>query len=244
MSREVLNRPSSARLKELDRQLVEVNPHHYLWYVAVEISLPSQPALLNPREGAQRILWKWLNEKTLVVVHSPLETDNEHFPPVPGRVRMTGRTVSYYERLDPIGKTPQTLVTRTIQLDLGGNLGSIARNETLLVTHQLGQLDHMRRSFEKSHAIDRHFRECSTAAFKKKSEYNAEELRIIEVSPTQPARPSLPARSPLSCARAGGHLTLLCLRERPQEEEAEKLSHASRVRDRARERGQRRLGRL
>ena len=52
MSREVLNRPSSARLKELDRQLVEVNPHHYLWYVAVEISLPSQPALLTYRVTA------------------------------------------------------------------------------------------------------------------------------------------------------------------------------------------------
>jgi hypothetical protein len=98
----------------LERSLTKINEHDYVYAFARNYASGFQP-----RDLVMRVVWKWLNESTLVIASESF-VDQENYPTRDGFVRASTTVLAKLKRLDPIGAVPQTHMTYTQQVNLGG----------------------------------------------------------------------------------------------------------------------------
>ena len=156
----------------LERSFTQINDHHGLFHVAFDLSIPG----FQPREFLNSLIWKRQGDK-LAVVYEP--TSHEDFPPNPEYVRATSRIYYEYEKLRPLGGTPQTRVTLTQQVGFGGLLPRSVNDGQAV--NQLLYLSTMRVRFDKSSEIDGATRARNVETIMKHDdEYSAEEMKFVE----------------------------------------------------------------
>ncbi|GMI43573.1 hypothetical protein TeGR_g4439, partial [Tetraparma gracilis] len=131
----------------LDRDLLKINHHQDIYHVVYDLSIPG----FLPRQFVSRVVWKWAADKQelTVVADSVKHTD---FSVRKEYLRASGTAIYLYEQEVKAGGIPQTKVTWTQQLDLGGAIPKLVQNRQGV--GQLMYLSTMRKRFDKSPAID------------------------------------------------------------------------------------------
>jgi hypothetical protein len=150
----------------LDREVKKINDHAEIFHVVYDLSIPR----FLPREFLTKFLWKWSRDKQeLTVAAEPVV--HEDFREQDGYLRASSTALVKYEKQDDVGGVPQTKVTWTVQLDLGGRIPKWVQNRqgvsTLMyvmhvptspappLTHCFRRyLSRMRKHFDRSDAID------------------------------------------------------------------------------------------
>ena len=143
MSRE--NRKIHVADGGLERDFRKENEHHGLLRVVLDLHIPG----LQPREFLSAQVWRRQGDK-LAAVYDNVE--HEDFPLDVSLVRGTTQVYLEYEKLKPVGGLPQTRVTFTQQIDLGGLIPKSLVNGSVVKT--LVYLSAMRQRFDKSLEID------------------------------------------------------------------------------------------
>ncbi|GMI22423.1 hypothetical protein TeGR_g13348, partial [Tetraparma gracilis] len=141
MSRE--NRKEHVAFGGLDRNLKKINDHQNIFHVVYDFSIPT----FLPRQFVVRIVWKWDEDKQelTVVADSVEHTD---FLERKEYLRASCTGICTYKQEAEVGKIPQTKVTWTQQLDLGGRIPKWAQNRQGVGT--LMYLSKMRERFDQS----------------------------------------------------------------------------------------------
>jgi hypothetical protein len=127
---------------------INVN-HHTLYYITTRnLGLPG----FALRDGRSKVIWcKQDNGKVIVDVSHTKELERE-YPVKAENVLVKIHTVWVFEPLDPIGGVPQTSVTLTTHVDLGGIFFSSVINQ--LAPRFLTIVSDLREKFDKSKEID------------------------------------------------------------------------------------------
>ena len=102
-----------------------------------------------PREFVLRLLWKKLAADKVIVCYESIDEQNEANNKY---VRASNLVYNEYERLEPRGGVPQTRVTWSLRIELGGSISRQVVNA--FAPKQLVNLSRMRRQFDKSREID------------------------------------------------------------------------------------------
>jgi hypothetical protein len=107
----------------LDRNLKKINDHQNIYHVVYDLSIPR----FLPRQFVSRIVWKWAADKQelTVVADSVKHTD---FTERKEYLRALGSTMVEYKQEAEVGGIPQTKVTYTMQVDLGGVIPKWVQN--------------------------------------------------------------------------------------------------------------------
>jgi hypothetical protein len=107
----------------LDRDLVEINDHQDIYHIVFDLSIPG----FLPRQFVSRVIWKWAADKKelTVVADSVGHTD---FPVRKEYLRASTTVMVKYKLEAKVGEIPQTKVTWTQQVDLGGKIPKWAQN--------------------------------------------------------------------------------------------------------------------
>ena len=121
MSRE--NMKEHAEFGGLDRDLLEINHHQNIYHVVYDLSIPR----FLPRQFVSRIVWKWAADKQelTVVADSVEHTD---FPERKEYLRASRTALYQYKQEAEVEGIPQTKVTWTQQVDLGGVIPKWVQN--------------------------------------------------------------------------------------------------------------------
>jgi hypothetical protein len=121
MSRE--NMKGHVAFGGLDRDLQKINDHQNIFHVVYDLSIPT----FLPRQFVSRIVWKWAGDKKelTVVADSVKNTD---FPERKEYLRASATGMYQYKQEAEVGELPQTKVTFTQQVDLGGVIPKWAQN--------------------------------------------------------------------------------------------------------------------
>jgi hypothetical protein len=131
----------------LDRNLKKINDNQDIFHVVYDLSIPG----FLPRQFVSRVVWEWAADETelTVVADSVEHTD---FPKRKEYLRASSTVVVKYKQEAEVGEIPQTKVTWTQQVDLGGRIPKRAQNQQGV--GQLMYLSTMRKRFDKSLAMD------------------------------------------------------------------------------------------
>ena len=140
-----MNREQVRDHGSLERSLTNTNDHNSVYHVVYDLGVSG----FQPREFLSSLAWRRQGDK-LAVVYNCVE--HEDFPPSPSYVRGTNTTYFEYEKLQPVGNLPQTRVTFTTQVDLGGIIPKSVVNRGTV--DQLMYLSAMRKRFDRSLEID------------------------------------------------------------------------------------------
>ncbi|GMI28241.1 hypothetical protein TeGR_g4461, partial [Tetraparma gracilis] len=145
MSRE--NQKEHVAFGGLDRDLVKINDHQNVFHVVFDLSIPR----FLPRQWVTKIVWKWAADKKALTV---VVDDVKHgeFPERKEYLRAASTHEWTYRQEAKAGELPQTKVTYTVQVDVGGAIPKWAQNRKSI--SQLMYLSVMRKRFDKSPAID------------------------------------------------------------------------------------------
>jgi len=163
MSRE--NMKEHVEFGGLDRDLLEINHHQNIYHVVYDLSIPR----FLPRQWVSRVVWKWTaDKKELTVVYDDVE--HVAFQERKEYLRASVTSTCKYMQEAEFGATPQTRVTYTVQVDLGGRIPKWVQNrqgvgQLMYVRVQLlssnspnlprsRYLSSMRKRFDKSAEID------------------------------------------------------------------------------------------
>jgi len=166
MSRASLKRRSG------ESSFVKENDHSGVFYFCRDFHIPGGKL----RDGVQRLVFKWMSA-SILEIHSG-RVDHGQFPIRDGVVRTTNAVVYKYERLEPVGRVPQTRVTFLQQADMGGLLPKFVVNQ--LAPKQLLHVCAMRQLFDKSLEIDGATRAQNVGLIAEHAElYSEEENRIL-----------------------------------------------------------------
>ena len=107
----------------LDRNLKKINDHQNIYHVVYDLSIPT----FLPRQWVTKIVWKWDEDKQeLTVVDDSVE--HTDFPERKEYLRASTTVVVKYKQEADVGGIPQTKVTWTQQVDLGGVIPKWAQN--------------------------------------------------------------------------------------------------------------------
>jgi hypothetical protein len=121
MSRE--NMKGHVAFGGLDRDFQKVNEHQGTFHVVYDLSIPG----FLPRQFVSMVAWKWAEDKQeLTAVYddvSPLA-----FPERKEYLRASVTSTCKYKVGTPIGATPQTVVSYTVKLNLGGAIPKWVQN--------------------------------------------------------------------------------------------------------------------
>jgi hypothetical protein len=121
MSRE--NMKGHVAFGGLDRDLEKVNNHTNIYHVVYDLSIPG----FLPRQWVFMLIWKWAEDKKeLTVAYDSVE--REAFPERKEYLRVSGRSMCKYKQEAGVGEIPQTKVTYTVQLNLGGAIPKWAQS--------------------------------------------------------------------------------------------------------------------
>jgi len=129
----------------LVRTLVHDNGHSAVFHFAKDFRIPG----FAPREWVLRLLWKKLAVDVVVVCYESINEQNEANNKY---VRASNYVYNQYKRLEPLGGVPQTHVTWTQRVELGGFVSRQIINA--FAPKQLVHLSKMRKQFDKSLEID------------------------------------------------------------------------------------------
>ena len=132
MSRE--NQKEHVAFGSLDRDLVRINDHQNIYHVVNDLSIPK----FLPRQFVSMVVWKWDEDKQelTVVADSVEHTD---FPERKEYLRASSTSICTYKQEADVGEIPQTKVTWTQQMDLGGAIPKWVQNR-----QGVGQLMYVR----------------------------------------------------------------------------------------------------
>jgi hypothetical protein len=121
MSRE--NQKGHVEFGGLDRDLMKIHDHQNIFHVVYDLSIPR----FLPREFVTRDVWKWAaDKKELTVVVEDVK--HESFPVRKEYLRASSTAMMTYKQEVKVGGTPQTKVTWTQQVDLGGRIPKWVQN--------------------------------------------------------------------------------------------------------------------
>jgi len=163
------NRKGSTHLV---RNLVHDNGHSVVFHLVNDFRLPG----FAPREFVLRLLWKKLTANTVVVCYESIDEQNEANNKY---VRASNSVYNEYKRLEPLGGVPQTRVTWTQRVELGGSVSRQIVNA--FAPKQLMHLSRMRRRFDKSLEIDGLTRAQNVGLIAEHAEqYSEEENALLE----------------------------------------------------------------
>jgi len=167
-----MSRENTKSSTGLARSLVHDNEHSAVFHFAKDFRFPG----FAPREWVLRLLWKRLAADTIVVCYESINEQNEVNSKY---VRASSSVYNEYKRLEPLGGVPQTLVTWTQRIELGG---SIPRQiVTAFAPKLLMHLSKMRQKFDKSLEIDGATRAQGVGLITHhEDEYSEEENALLE----------------------------------------------------------------
>ena len=107
----------------LDRDLLEINHHQNIYHVVYDLSIPR----FLPRQWVARIVWKWEEDKKeLTVVYDDVKHDA--FAEREEYLSASSTAMCTYKQEAEVGEIPQTKVTYTVQVDLGGAIPKWVQN--------------------------------------------------------------------------------------------------------------------
>ncbi|GMI34230.1 hypothetical protein TeGR_g7990 [Tetraparma gracilis] len=160
----------------LDRNLVRINDHQNIYHVVYDVSIPG----FLPRQWVSRLVWKWEEDKKELTV--ALDTiEHGAFPKRKEYLRASTTTLVKYKQEANVGEIPQTKVTWTQQVDLGGAIPKWVNNRQGVST--LMYLSLMRERFDRSLELHGKKREELVKMIKRHGrdgvEYSEEEERIV-----------------------------------------------------------------
>ncbi|GMI23740.1 hypothetical protein TeGR_g15203 [Tetraparma gracilis] len=131
----------------LDRNLKKINDHQDIFHVVYNLSIPT----FLPRQFVSRIVWKWAaDKKELTVVYDDVK--HTEFPARKEYLRASVTSTCKYKQEADVGGIPQTKVTYTVQVDLGGAIPKWVQNQQGVGS--LMYLSAMRKRFDQSPAVE------------------------------------------------------------------------------------------
>jgi len=142
LSRETMKEKSGV----VKRHRTKHNSHCCLYCVYYDIGLPG----FHQREFVNLQLWARRGDKLIGIY---CHTESVEFPVNSTYVRGLATELSVYEKLKPVGGIPQTRVTLTTQVDLGGIIPHFAVDAS--AADFLGSAVALRKLFDKSVEIDK-----------------------------------------------------------------------------------------
>ncbi|GMI27852.1 hypothetical protein TeGR_g10416 [Tetraparma gracilis] len=174
MSRE--NQKEHVAFGGLDRNLKKINDHQDIYHVVYELSIPG----FLPRQWVTRVVWKWAaGKKELTVIADSV--DHTDFPERKEYLRASSTVMVKYKQEAEVGEVPQTKVTWTQQVDLGGVIPKWAQNRQGV--GQLMYLSLMRKRFDRSLELDGKKREELVKMIRRHGrdgvEYSEEEEKMV-----------------------------------------------------------------
>ncbi|GMI35859.1 hypothetical protein TeGR_g6190, partial [Tetraparma gracilis] len=145
MSRE--NQKEHAASGGLERDLVKINNHQNIFHVVYDLSIPK----FLPRQGVTMQVWMWAaDKKELTVVYDDVKHDE--FPERKEYLRMSATIMVKYKQEAEVGGVPQTKVTYTLQVDVGGVIPKWVQNRQGV--GKLMFLSKLRKRFDRSLELD------------------------------------------------------------------------------------------
>ena len=121
MSRE--NQKARAASGGLESDLVKINEHQNIYHVVYDLSIPT----FLPRQFVSMIVWKWDEDKKELTV--ALDTiEHDAFPKRKEYLRASTTFMANFKQVADVGEIPQTKLTWTQQVDLGGRIPKWAQN--------------------------------------------------------------------------------------------------------------------
>jgi len=129
----------------LPRSLTKLNDHYGVFHGVYDFNIPG----FRPREFLSAQVWRQQGDELTVVYDNTHHTD---FPLNPSYVRGSSIVHTVYRSLQPVGGLPQTQVTWTQQVNLGGAIPKFVVNGQ--AAGQLMYLSTMRKRFDRSLEID------------------------------------------------------------------------------------------
>ena len=157
---------SQSGFSQLKTRFVNNNTLYYI--TTRDLGLPG----FSPRETRSKVTWFKQDDGKVIIDVTDTEELHEDYPVKAGNVLGKAHTVWVFEQLDPIGGVPQTLVTFTTKVELGGTFYSSIMNK--IAPRFLAQVSDLRKKFDKSNEI---------AAFKRKQIIAKFEEIAIEGAP-------------------------------------------------------------
>jgi hypothetical protein len=107
----------------LDREIVRINDHQNILHIVFDLSIPG----FLPRQWVMRNVWKWAADKKELMLVSDDAVHND-FQERKEYLRASSTVVVKYKQEAFVGETPQTKVTWTQQVDIGGRIPKWAQN--------------------------------------------------------------------------------------------------------------------
>jgi hypothetical protein len=112
------------RHSDVHSTITKINDHSFYYSTSRNLHVPG----IAPRETRTKVVWAKDEKGTVVIdVSDSLELVKTHRLK-DGHVLMSIHVVWVFERLNPMGKTPQTKVTLTGKINLGGAIHSSIMN--------------------------------------------------------------------------------------------------------------------
>ncbi|GMH56674.1 hypothetical protein TrST_g10865 [Triparma strigata] len=132
----------------LDREMMKLTNHTDLYHLVIDLGVKT----FAPREWLTKVVWKKVDEDTMIVCVEDVEDDR--FPAGDGKgyVRASSSAFWKYERLPEVRGIPQTRITYYQQVDLKGFVPSFVANPK--ITGALALVSDIRIKFDKSLEID------------------------------------------------------------------------------------------
>jgi hypothetical protein len=113
MSREKVK--EHVALGGLDLDLVRINDHQDIFHFVFDLDIPG----FQPRQFVSMIVWKWgADKKELTVVYDDVK--HADFSVCKEYLRASVTAMFKFKQEAEVGEIPQTKVTYTVQVDLGG----------------------------------------------------------------------------------------------------------------------------
>ena len=107
----------------LDRDLVKINDHLDVYNNVIDLAIPG----FLPRQWVTRVVWKWAaGKKELMVIADSVE--HTDFPERKKYQRASSTVMVKYKQEADVGGIPQTKVTYTQHVDLGGRIPKWVQN--------------------------------------------------------------------------------------------------------------------
>jgi hypothetical protein len=128
-------------------KVVNVNPHTLYYITTRNIGIPG----FAPRDGRSKTTWFNQNDGKVIIDVADTDELQEDFPVKARNVLGKAHTVWVFEPLDSFGDVPQTSVTFTTKVELGGVFYSSVMNK--IAPRFLGVVSDLRKKFDKSKEI-------------------------------------------------------------------------------------------
>jgi hypothetical protein len=107
----------------LERVIAKINNHQNIFNLVIDLSIPG----FLPRQWVIKNVWKWgADKKELTLVSD--DTVHDGFPERKEYLRASSTIVCEYKQEAEVGGIPQTKVTWTQQVDVGGAIPKWAQN--------------------------------------------------------------------------------------------------------------------